>query len=322
MTVKRVTTTIIIILLVIMVMDFRLNGDQVFGNYFKGLETESLTSLEFIRTHNFTADIHESKGIDREYSRELERLVIDDNTGSIIITGEERDELEVNAEIKVFADNRQDARTYLEELSIEEKEEDQVLWLSLIRKEHLPSIRGVKVNYRIRAPRQLSLELASRLGEVRVNGFDKQVNLETRLSEARLSNIDGELNLISKYGGVELMNIRGQTSIEADYSQINISGLENRLKARLKYGELRGQEVRGDIDINSEYADLSLGLGEADNVKLDCENKYGHIQTDILEEHLGQKDRVQRLKGRLGNGTRSVKVRSRYGDLIIESGSY
>lgn len=278
---KYIVTIIIIVLSVIMFMDFRLNGIDVFESYFRQMETDSVRNLrkgigygwrgysdqKTEKTYEFTVD-----------PLEATELFINNRLGSIKIKGEDRQDVKVSYKLTVYADTSEQAEEFIQELEVESRINGSRLELMLARLKYPDYIVAVLLDYDLLVPRQLALDLTNRFGGLLVSNMANDVDLADFYGEMVVDNIGGKAEILSRYGSLDLSNIeqasrvnlaygRGKISNVRDnlilisqYSAIELDNLTGKGDFDLNYGSLSFDQVNGEISLNSRYAGI---VGEA-----------------------------------------------------------
>ncbi|MFW5991695.1 MAG: hypothetical protein ACOCQN_00705, partial [Halanaerobiaceae bacterium] len=198
---KKTVAIIILILFVIMVFDFRINGSEVFESYFRQMETGSFHSFG-----NFPQTTAGNVEVSKEVQMAVEdvdqkELRLYNEMGSIIIDGEDRNDIELEAEITVYGDEEQIAEDFLAGLEIQNRLSDSRVEIILQQEaEKKPAIKGVKVDYILKAPRKMALDLRNKYGKMEVQNFNSNPILSNQYDQLLVSNIDGNPEIDSRYG--------------------------------------------------------------------------------------------------------------------------
>jgi len=311
MTKKSIVSLLIIIVIMVMILDFNINGGEVFESYYKQMETESMDKLNEFQGADFNS----------EWANKISELVInsDDvdtlqitNVGSINIAGEERNDVEIKAIITVYANRKKQAQEFLPELKIESNKRDKKLTI-LLREANAPSyINGIKVAYEIKAPEELALMLKNRFGEMEVNNFAADVNLSNRYKMMRVNDIEGKAILHAKYGNLYVNNIIGQSDIYSRYNETVIKNLQNNLVLDSKYSKNKIRTIKGKVDINAGYGELDID-GVKNNIQLN--SRYTKITIMDTEGELDADLDYGDFK--IYNVRNNINLDSRYTDLYF-----
>ncbi len=295
----------------VMILDLNINGCEVFESYYKQMETESMDKLNEFQGADFNS----------EWANKISELVIaaDDvdtlkitNIGSINITGEARNDVEIKATITVYANRKKQAREFLPELEIESKKLDKKLTV-LLREVDAPAyINGIKVAYEIKAPEKLALMLKNRFGKMEVNNFAADVNLSNRYKMMRVNNIEGRAILHAKYGNLYVNNITGQSDIYSRYNETVLKNLQNDLVLNTKYTKNKIRTINGKLDIDADYGELDI-----DGVKNDIELNSRYTKVTIMDTE-GELDAdLDYGDFKIYNVYNNINIDSRYTDLQL-----
>lgn len=304
---KFVVSMVIVGLLVFMVLDFRINGVGVFEDYFRHMETESLRKLQQgDGSYRFHGGVSDDNKASRESTqtiaiKDISNLAINNPMGSVIVTGEDRKDLELEYKMTVYADSVERARELVKKVKILQEEKDEQLLVYLDR-ENLPGdVRAVKIDYKIKAPKEISLIIDNSYGQLRVEDMDGDVKLDNRYEEMWVRNLGGKADIDCRYGNLYLDGVAGETAVDTGYNKTGIKnvqsslllesgyaavGLENitgPVEAQCKYGSLRIENLKDSLNLEAKYTGIS-GEGPAGKMKVDM--KYGDLDLDNIGSEL------------------------------------
>ena len=275
---KHIVTIIIIVLSVIMFMDFRLNGIDVFESYFQQMETDSIRNLrkdigydwrgssdqEAEKTHQFTVD-----------PLEATELFINNRLGSIKIKGEDRQNVSISYKLRVYADTSEQAEEFIQQLEVESKINGSRLEFTLARLKYPDYIVAVLLDYDMLVPRQLALDLTNRYGELQVSNMANDVDLAAFHGEMTIFNISGEANILSRYGTLYLAsvekparvdvsygkatikNIRDNLTLKSNHTNVGLDTIKGSADIKLSHGALVFEEIAGNVKVDSGYAEIN-----------------------------------------------------------------
>lgn len=162
-------------------------------------------------------------------------LDVDLTLGEIVVEGEDRTDVQVEAQLSCVKKNLEACRKVAEKLVVEGRNNVKRLSLSL-RRSSRGRIRGVKARFLVRAPRDLALEIDLRIGDVTVRGMRNNVEIDAgagdidatyardRVQRVKLAVGAGEANLWLDGARIEgsgwprsvKWNGTGQTTFEVD----------------------------------------------------------------------------------------------------------
>ena len=322
-----------------MITDFNLAGSNVFELFFRRLETNSFNE----NTVKFNADTNTSHKYSSDRDLIIEgdgknKFIINNKLGSINITGEDRDDIDIKAKITVYSDKKTIAESYAKKIEIKSLKKDDKIEMKVPLEDKPEEVKGVKIDYLIKAPKSMYLELDNQFGILEVTNFTNGVDLSNRYQESIIKNIAGEDIVINnKFGSLNLSNVSegkvmkittayNKTNIEnikrnmeinasygdtnfyntkgiildSKYTDVEFDGINGQLKANIKYGNIRVSDVKYDTEIEGKYAEVTVELArELENYEIEGKTKYGDIRTN-LNKNIRKEDKNKRKRLREG----------------------
>jgi len=275
---KSIITIVLIALVLIMVIDFRINKAQVFVNYGRQLETDSILEITD-DTYNGIGYLSGSlDGKPETVKNEtvmletaemgIHELVINNPIGSVIISGQERQGVAVDYKITVYTSREltEDDLELFREIKLTQEIHGKALELGYERVS-LPSyINGIKVDYNILVPQQLKLNINNRHGKLIVSNMDNDVKLSNSYDRMQLENIAGKAELLVRYGSLFAFQIEGPVRVNSSYSDIEGLDLDGELEIDSSYASISLNNIGADVDINISYGNLDINNLEGDFV--------------------------------------------------------
>lgn len=353
---STIVTVLIIILIGIMITDFNLAGSNVFELFFRRLETNTYNE----NTVSFNADTNTSHkySVDKELMIERDKknkFIINNNLGSIKITGEDRENIDIKAKITVYSDKKDLAESYAKKIKITTLKKANSIEMKVPVENKPERVKGVKVDYTIKAPKSLYLELYNQFGLLEVTNFINGVDLSNRYQESLISNIAGDnININNKFGNLKLSDISAgeemkvitaynKTTIEnierdmevnasygdisfyniksmildSKYTDVEIVKIDGQLKTDIEFGNIDVNDLKYNTDIEGKYAEISVELARnLKNFEIDGRTKHGDIRTN-LDGKIEKNDNNKKWIYIKGNGEKKIKLRTSFADLNI-----
>jgi hypothetical protein len=174
----------------------------------------------------------------------------------------------------------------------------------MIRTER-PADGRAHLDYEIKVPRQVNLEIATEQGHIEIAGVQGRVSVETRSDHIKVKDVEGDVAAATVSGDIELEGIVGNANTQT------VSG---DTKARLA----PGAELK-DMTFQSVSGEVDLQFDEAFNANLDISTTSGDLDVRgdmqvIEEERPGHKT----VHGRVGQGgERTLRIRTVSGDIKL-----
>jgi len=145
------------------------------------------------------------------------------------------------------------------------------------------------------------------------------------LLQSKYSSLDleegGSIRIDSKY---DKYNFGKVISVLATtkYTQVRIEKLAKSLKIEAGYGSIRVNEISADfesVSVTNAYGQISLGLGKASySVDASCEYCGISYPESNFKGNKMKERNTQTINGKVGNGGRTIYIRSRYGEIRLD----
>lgn len=162
-------------------------------------------------------------------------------------------------------------------------------------------VRSISGDVTGKVPHESRLELVSVSGDVTVSGVTGKFGLRSVSGDVEISEFSGELEIDSVSGDIRLERVSGRMRVESKSGDIKLEPV----------GEFSGEAVSksGDIDLFIRPdADVVL--------EMDCEEE-GDIRVDVGSAHEVLKQTERYAKVQFGQGTRTLKLRTRRADIMV-----
>lgn len=231
------------------------------------------------------------------------RLEAETRYGSVTVCGDEVAECSVRAEICARAPSEDEARELAEATKIKLETIGETVRVAA-DKPLLKHNRSISINYDITVPRQTSIECESSYGGIEVSDIEGDVRCETSYGSIVTENTRGKLELDTSYGGIICSQISsGQVSAKSGYGSIEIEcsascPADMSAEAKTSYGSI-------DFTAPANFA------GE-----VEISTSYGSIRTELPVTVRGELSK-KRIKGTVGQGQASVRLRTSYGSIKL-----
>jgi hypothetical protein len=210
-----------------------------------------------------------------------QRLGVKGENGGIEVTGEDRSDVQIEARVEAWAGSESDARNILKQVTIETSGDN-------IRDSgphfHLGN-SGYGVNYRVRVPRQLAVDLKSENGGIEIANLDGEIRFDTTNGGVSLNDLAGDVHGSTVNGGLDITlsgkSWRGQ-GLNAETTNGGVTlRIPEHYSAHLETGTVNGGislnfpvTIQGDIKNR-----LSTNLGSG-GPTIHAETTNGGVQID------------------------------------------
>ncbi len=183
-------------------------------------------------------------------------LTLEGINGNIIVTGVSGgDSLYVEGVREVWADTQQEADLYLDSLEVQLNEGPDYFVVFTDQPAEVGG-RHFVVDYEIRLPDDLALEIDNANGEVTMSSISNNVDIENTNGDIRLTGILGSLSVEAAHSIVDAevtLPLDGTVSVVVDNGQIVLSIPQN------TSAQFSAQAPNGDIDlVNLNLQDVIL----------------------------------------------------------------
>jgi hypothetical protein len=224
-------------------------------------------------------------------------LLLRNKWGDIEITGEDRDDIAIDARIMLWGVDEEQARQQLENLEILFDAETGELGYQ--SDSSTPALR-VRINYRIRMPRGLPLRIENLSGDISVSRMEAGIDAKSLSGNIDLADCRGDLELNSKSGDITLIS---------DSRNVRAVSISGDIRAELQISE--------EVSMSSVSGDLNLGMSAGN----DADIKISTMSGDIAVEGDVQVDerKERKLKARLGEGGSPVSMKTTSGDVMFRA---
>ena len=324
----------------------------------------SVTLLSYQRGAAYTLEESFQETLPQE---EATKLSVSNRNGNIEVSPWQEEKIRIEAIKKIKAANKKKAREYAEELKIEISREGRKIIIRTIRPE-LEERRGfwgifriskgeiqAKVDYNIRVPEKLDLNLRSRNGSIKTGGIQGDVTGETRNGGIQIDDVEGEIFARSRNGGIQMSNISGPVDVETRNGKISLSEIIGSVETVTRNGNIRVDQADEDVSAHSRNGSISLlKIGGSVNAStrngkiwteitgksfqgcdlstrnatitlivpgslsadLDVYTRNGKVNTELPVAVFGTSSRGE-LKGKINQGGPPLRLRTRNGNIAI-----
>ena len=188
---------------------------------------------------------------------------------------------------------------------------------------------------RVVVPRASNIVARSGDGAIRAEALDGKIVLNTVDGSVTATRLSGDINVRSGDGSIRLDKITGQIDLETDDGSIGFEGKPSVLHLKTGDGSVRAQidaetVMTDNWDVTTGDGSITLTLPSAFNAELDAETSDGAVRSshpllaegrDERRSGEGSDDRRERrrvLRAKMGDGGKSLKVRTGDGTIRIE----
>jgi len=177
-------------------------------------------------------------------------LAVSTASGSIDVTGQETDQVQVTATIQARAATEEEAQELAEQVEIRFQEAGDKLVVKADRPNNLRWNRSISISYVITVPRQTHVECDSASGSLKLRDLTGNVNARTASGSVEGTQIKGFVRLHSSSGSVHCENASGgDVDLDTASGGVRLSNASDvgTCRAHSSSGSVRVQHVQADL---------------------------------------------------------------------------
>jgi DUF4097 and DUF4098 domain-containing protein YvlB len=264
-------------------------------------------------------------------------VILDTFDGAIEIHSWDRNEVEIEI------DKRAMEQSLLDQITVEAEQQGNRVTLR-VKGPARGDFRGVTIGMnisptarlRVALPRASNVQATSGDGSIRADDVEGTIALKTSDGSVTASRISGDIHVRSGDGSIRLERATGRLNLETEDGSIVLDVKPTVLHAKTGDGSIRVQVdidtvMAGDWDVTTRDGSVVLTLPSSFDGELDIETRDGTVRAnhpllrDVEQDRREGEDRDERrerlrtLRTRMGDGGKSLRVRTGDGSIRIES---
>ncbi len=231
-------------------------------------------------------------------------LLVDNVFGDVKVIEGDKNKIEVNVTVEVFAKNEDAAKKLLEKVNIEKDVSDSKISFktkvpdrdkgdySWDEEENHHYYKGkgnkggINVDYEIHLPKGASLEIENKFGSVFFDEFEGDLDIKVQFGKFIAKNLKGDKNKIEvSFGDLEI-NEAGELDLTLKYGSNSEIEKVDKLDLDLQFGKLEVEQVK-TIEGSSKYSQLNI---EKVSLKCNVDSKFGGIEIEELDKNFEEVD--------------------------------
>jgi DUF4097 and DUF4098 domain-containing protein YvlB len=261
-------------------------------------------------------------------------VVLDTFDGAIEIHSWDRDEVEVEIE------KRANEQSQIDEIKIHAEQRGNRIELRVTgpaHEFHMTIGRNLSPSARLRValPRASRVQATSSDGSIRIADVEGTIVLRTADGSVAATRVSGDISVRTDDGTIRMERAAGKLDLETGDGSIVVEAKPTVLRVKTADGTIRAQidsdsQMTEDWDLSTEDGSVILTLPSSFNGELDAETRDGSVRTthpllrsaDRERSNDDGEDRRERrrsLRARMGEGGKSLRVRTGDGSIRIES---
>jgi DUF4097 and DUF4098 domain-containing protein YvlB len=225
----------------------------------------------------------------------------------VIVTGSDGDNVEVIARLDLWGSDEEDARR---QVDVQMTQVGNRITVRVLRPNTIHigivSTRASRVDFEVRVPPEVSLQLAAASGDMVVSDVIGTVDLETDFGSVEMKEISGTVSAKTSSGDITLIGLSdgGDSTIETDFGVLVLEDIDadslvaytdsGDIKAKAitlggafnletNFGRVTVQDVRaGSLAVHSDSGRISVENTELDGA-LNLETNYGDVTVTSVQ---------------------------------------
>jgi DUF4097 and DUF4098 domain-containing protein YvlB len=261
-------------------------------------------------------------------------VVLDTFDGAIEIHSWDRDEVEVEIEKRAME------QSLIDEIKVHAEQKGNRVEIRVTgpaHEFHMTIGRNMSPSARLRVtlPRASRVQATSSDGSIRVADVDGIIVLRTADGSVAATRVSGDISVRTDDGTIRMERAAGKLDLETGDGSIVVDAKPTVLRLKTGDGSIRAQidadsAMTEDWDLSTEDGSIVLTLPSSFDGELDAETRDGTVRAthpllrgadqdrsgDDREE---RRERRRSLRARMGEGGKSLRVRTGDGSIRIES---
>jgi hypothetical protein len=218
-----------------------------------------------------------------------DKIVLSNAYGTMQIKVWDRKEIQVDVEIRSYANTDNEAQKLLDEVSIEaSKSGDQISFRTKMDQENRSWGNGsrngkkwrreVKVNYVVNMPAANALTLSQTYGSVTMGDLSGALYAKVQYGNFNAQNLTNTNNYVSvQYGDCNIQSLNAAV-IKQQYGKVVTIGTVNTLDLNAQYAGVKIITIKGNATIKQQYGS-GVSIGSVENLTLDAQYSNINIST-------------------------------------------
>ncbi|WP_040212196.1 LiaF transmembrane domain-containing protein [Clostridium polynesiense] len=266
-----------------------------------------------------------------------EKLKINDAVGRVFVESVKDNKITINAVVKFKTDNLDIAKEKSEKVII--IEDSKVLNIKHFMDFPKHEVQNVSVDYVIKVPENIALEIHNNYGETNVVNLSSNINILSYAGKVSVENIKGNVNIDNKFGATDCIQVIGNVKIENSNGKIYAENIEGKSELYGKFGSINTEDLKGEVIINndngtvefisneifnnslritSNLGKVSVILPENQQGDFNCKTKLGIIRTDFPLS-INKSESGSSIKEKLGEGPANFTILNNNGSIEISN---
>lgn len=244
------------------------------------------TAFEGIR-FLYVTDTHIEETIEESFSVDGPAVLdLESDFGDVVVTGSDRDEVQVVAQLDLWGEDEEDARR---QVDVQMAQEGNRIIVRVVRPDALyvgiVNTRGSSVDFEIRVPSETSLQLTTDSGDLAVNTVTGTAELETSFGAIWVEEVNGPVSARSSSGNITLIGLSdsGDLVVETNFGDLVLRDITaDSLTAHSGSGgvQVEGVTLDGALDLETSFGSVTVRDAAAES--LTARSDSGEIKAEEI----------------------------------------
>ena len=252
---------------------------------------------------------------------EKHQLIISNKYGNINFTNHDKNEVSIQINILAWARSDKEAQKILDRIEIAQDNDSGNKTLSFetqieeARRGYSSSNReGFEINYEIKIPKSLSIDVRNRFGSVTLSDLNGKLNLKLEHGNFNAHNLTGMRHSLDVRFGNLSINEVNSADVEVAHGSISIDKSATDLKVDSKHSNVRIDEANV-LEIEASYGSMRIGTVS----KINGENKFGKIEIrKVLKSAVLKLSHGNCEIEQIAKGFEKIEVENSFGSIELE----
>jgi hypothetical protein len=234
------------------------NSTNFNNTYQNGDNNNAQDKYDFVKVKNYS----------KSYAADAnDRLSLSNQYGRITINTWAKNEVKVEVQIKVQANDEAVAQNGVDMVNIDDSKDGNAINfktnISQNNKWNRGNHHSIDINYTVYMPAKLQLSISNSYGSVILPDLSGEVKLSVAYTNVTAQRLSNPASVISgSYGNIKVANFSG-SKISFAYGDVNLGDVSN-LRGSISYGNVSLGKLRGDIALSLAYLG-GIKIGEIDD---------------------------------------------------------
>lgn len=221
-------------------------------------------AIIFLAVNSQASTYREKRELNME-AKGIQALDISCGAGTLVIEGNEQQEIKVEAEIEIAGMSDKNAKEFIKdkiELSLARK--GTVAYLKTKINDSFWGSKDAQVNLFITLPPHLNLKVDDGSGSTQLRLMDGDVSIKDGSGSIEVSDVKGNLTIVDGSGSIDVRNIQGDVTVKDGSGGISAERIAGNLTVVDGSGSIDVSRVDGGVLVNDGSGSIDIHDVEKD----------------------------------------------------------